>query len=126
MTTTGITLVVLAIIGMLYGAKFLFISSVFESLGANTLIHLGLLLTKKFESKYFFIEAAVDLGYTIVILIISGAIFNWYTSTPTWILIIMAIVIYTFGCLINLFRVREDIKAINQMLEQRNSQQYSQ
>jgi hypothetical protein len=120
MATTGITLIVLALIGTLYGAKFLFISGVFQSLGANIVMHLGLIITGKFESKYPILEAILDISYTIVVLIIFGAVFNWYRSTPIWILIIMAVIIYSFGCLMSIFRMREDVKAINELLQKRN------
>ncbi len=121
MATTGITLVVLALIGFLYGARFLFISSVFQSLGANMVIHLGFIITRRFESKYAIVEALLDITYTIVVLIISGAVFNWYTSTPIWILVIMAVFIYFFGCMIETVHMREDVKRINKLLQKRNS-----
>jgi uncharacterized membrane protein YjfL (UPF0719 family) len=122
MATTGITLVILALIGTLFGARLLFISSVFQSLGANIVIHLGFIFTGRFESKYPILESLLDISYTIVVLIIFGAIFRWYTSTPVWILVIMAVVIYLFGCLIGMFRIREDIKIINELLQNRNHQ----
>lgn len=122
MASTGITLVVLSIIGTLFGANFLFISSIFQSLGANTVINLGFLLTRKFESKYTALEIALDISYTIVVLIIFGAIFDWFSNgTPIWILIIMAALIYLLGLLISLFRIREDINTINKLLRKRNN-----
>lgn len=119
MTTTGITLIVLSLIGTLYGAKMLFISGVFQSLGANIVMHLGFIITGKFESKYHILESVLDISYTIVVLIIFGAVFNWYTSTPIWVLIIMAVIIYLFGCLMSIFRIKEDVKAINELLQKR-------
>jgi len=126
MATTGITLVALALIGTLYGAEFLFISGVFQSLGANTVINLGFILTGKFESKNPILEAVLDISYTIVVLIIFGAVFNWYSSTPIWVLIIMAVLIYLSGCLISIFRMREDVKAINELLQKRKKQNKAQ
>lgn len=119
-STTGVTLVMLAIIGTLSGAKFLFISSVFQSLAANIVIHLGYFLTRKFESDYVILEATLDIGYTIIVLIIFGLIFHWFTSTPIWILIIMSITIYIVGLLLSLFRIRDEIDIINQLLKKRN------
>ncbi len=122
MASTGITLVILAVIGTLFNAKFLFISSVFQSLLANIVINAGFCLTSKFESKYAALEIALDISYTIIVLIIFGAIFDWFTNgTPIWILIIMAVLIYLFGILISLFRIREDIETINQLLQNRNN-----
>ncbi len=122
MASTGITLIVLAIIGTLFSAKFLFISSVFQSLGANIVIHLGFLLTSKFESKYAALEVALDIGYTIIVLTIFGAVFDWFTNgTPIWVLVIMAVLIYLLGLLISMYRMRVDINNINKLLRKRNN-----
>lgn len=118
-STTGITLVMLAIIGTLSGAKFLLINSVFQSLAANIIIHLGYFLTRKFESEYVILEAALDIGYTIIVLIIFGFIFHWFTSTPIWMLVIMSIVIYIVGLLLSMIRIREEIDTINRLLKRR-------
>lgn len=122
MASTGITLVALAIIGMLFGAKFLFISSIFQSLGANIVINLGFLLTRKFESNYPSLEITLDISYTIIVLTIFGAVFDWFANgTPIWLLVIMAVLIYLLGLLISLFRMREDINTINKLLQKRNN-----
>jgi len=85
MASTGVTLVVLAVIGTLSGAEFLFISSVFESLFANIAIHSGFLIMRKYESKYAAFEVMLDITYTIIVLAILGAIFNWFANgTPIW------------------------------------------
>lgn len=126
MSTTGITLVVLSIIGTLSGARFLFISSVFQSLGANLVIHLGFLLTRRFESKYAALEIALDVSCIIGVLIMFGAAFDWFSNgTPIWILVIMAVVIYLLWFFLSLFRMREDIASINESLQKRNQKKYN-
>ena len=126
MASTGVTLVVLAVIGTLSGAEFLFISSVFESLFANIAIHSGFLIMRKYESKYAAFEVMLDITYTIIVLAILGAIFNWFANgTPIWGLVIMAVVIYLIGFFLSLFRMREDIKIINQLLQKRNKKSNS-
>lgn len=117
---TGITLIVLAIVGTLFGAKFLFISSVFESLAANIVVHIGLLFTRKFESDYAILEYTLDIGYTTAIVLISGFAFDWYSSTPMWVLITMSVSICLFGFLLNTIRMRQDISDINELLKKRN------
>ena len=120
MASTGLTLIVLAAIGTIYGAIFLFISSVFQSLGANIVIHLGFLLTRKFESEYVALEALLDISYTIIVLIIFGWIFDWYGSTPIYILAIMAVAIYLISLFLSMVRIREEINTINKLLKRRN------
>lgn len=123
--STGITLIVLAAIGTILGAKFLFINSVFQSFIANVVIHIGLLFTRKFESNYAILEYTLDIGYTTGIVLISGFVFNWYSSTPIWILITMSVIIYLIGILLNTIRIRQDISEINELLKKRNDQSTS-
>jgi hypothetical protein len=111
--TTGSTLVVLAVIGALHGAKYLYLSSIFESLGANIVIHLGAALVRKIEIWYFLLEIFIEISYIIAVLIIFGAVFNWYAFTPIWILAIMAVLIYLFDFFVSVRNIRADIKAIN-------------
>lgn len=120
MTTTGITLVMLAVIGTVSSANFICISSIFQAFAANVVIHLGYFVTKKFESEYVILENALDIGYAIIVLISFGFIFHWFTSTPIWMLIIMFIIIYIVGLFLNIFRIREEIDTINSLLQRRN------
>jgi hypothetical protein len=119
MVTTGITITVLAMMATLYGAKFIFVKSVFQCLGANAVIHVGFLLTNRYESKYPILEALLDLTYAVTIIIIAGIIFKWYSSTPIWILVIMVLIIYLVGYFINTYRIKEDINEINKILRKR-------
>ena len=122
MATTGITLIILALIGALYGARFLCIDSVFQSFGANIVVYLGLILTHRFESKYVILESLLDISYIIVVLFIFGFIFNWYANIPGWLLALMAVVIYLSGCSASIYRMRDDIKITNELLQNRNRQ----
>lgn len=122
MSTTGISLVILALIGAFSGAGFLCIDSVFQVFAANVVIHLGLILTNKFESKYLVLESFLDISYTIVILLTFGLAFGWYPYTPVWVLAIMAVIVYLIGCASNIFRMREDVKIVNELLQNRNRQ----
>lgn len=117
--STGVTLLVLAIIAAMFGAKCLFINSVFQSFITNIIIHIGLLFTYKLESSYTVLEYTMDIVYTIVIVLASGMVFNWYNSTPIWILILMSIIIYFTGILLNVIQMRQEIEEINKLLKQR-------
>ncbi|WP_130863122.1 DUF3021 family protein [Bacilliculturomica massiliensis] len=118
--STGITLLILAVLGTIFGAKFLFISSVFQSFIANIIIHIGLLFTHKFESNYAIFEIMLDIGYTVGIVIVCSTLFKWYSSTPIWTLIIMAVTIYFIGVLLSILQMRRDIEEINELLQKRN------
>lgn len=118
LATTGLTLITLAIIATIYRAELLCISSVYQSLLVNILIHLGLLLVQKMESTYYFIEILCQVSYVLLILIPAGYLFDWYGSAPLWVIVIMGIVVYAFSCFVNIFRVNNNVAMINKQLKQ--------
>lgn len=117
LATTGLTLLVLGGIATIYGGKYLFISSVFESLLVNALIHMGLLLVSKLENKYYFVEVLYEVAYVFLVLIPAGYLFGWYSTTRLWIVMLMGVVIYVCGCFISIFRVTSDVTAINRQIQ---------
>lgn len=119
--STGITLIILALAGKISGAEFLCINSVFESFAANIVVYVGLLFTRKIECNYAIIEFMIDLGYTILVLIIFGTIFDWYQSTPIWMLAMIAFVVYAAGIFLSIIRIQKDIDEINVLLNKRNN-----
>jgi len=100
------------------GQRTIQVNIIIQIFAANILIHLGLHLTKKIESKYVIFEFLLDIGYITVVILVFGIIFDWY-STRSWILIIMVVVIYIFGVLINMFRSKQDAKEINELIKKR-------
>ena len=123
MTTTGSVLILLAIFTVIFGNTYIYTRTFFEILGANTVIHLGLLLTRKFESRYVIFEFLLDITYIIAVIVAFGLIFNWYSSMPVWVLVIMAVVIYIFGFLIKTVRTRKDAKEMDELLQKRKKKQ---
>lgn len=118
MFTTCAALILLAVFALLNGGKAIFIKTIFEILGANTVIFLGLTFTKKFESTYAVLEFLLDISYTIAVLVVFGIVFNWYSTMPVWYLIIMAVVIYIFGVFINIIRTQKDADELNKLLQE--------
>lgn len=118
--STGITLIVLAAMGAIFGAKFILINGVFQSFFANIVIHIGLLYTHKFESAYAVLEYTLDIGYTVAVVLVCGVVFNWYSSTPIWILILMSVIIYFAGILLSTIQIHQNISEINDLLKKRN------
>lgn len=118
--STAITLLILAILGAISGARLLLINSVFQSFIVNIVIHIGLLFTHRFESSYAILEFMLDIGYMEAVVIIFGAIFNWYGSTPIWVLAIMTTIIYIVGVLLNMVQMRQEVEEINELLKKRN------
>lgn len=119
--STAITLLLLAVLGEISGAQCLFIHSVFESFFVNIVVHTGLIYTRRFESSYAVLEFMLDISYTVIIVIIFGAIFNWYGSIPIWTLVIMTAIVYFAGILLNIISMRREIEEINELLQKRNT-----
>lgn len=65
------------------------------------------------------VEIAVEIAYVLVVLILSGYFFGWYSSTPLWVLILLGIAVYMIGCFIGMFRMRTDVEYINHQLDLR-------
>ncbi len=117
--STAITLLILAILGAVSGAQFLLINSVFQSFLVNIVIHIGLLFTHSFESNYAILEFMLNISYMEVVVIIFGAIFNWYGSTPIWVLAIMVTIIYIVAVFLNMVQMRQEVEEINELLQKR-------
>jgi len=121
---TGAALVLLAIfIGIAFPNGTIFLNTVFEILGANIVINLGVIFTRKIESSYAILKYLLDVSYIIAILAVFGVIFDWYSTVPIWYLIVMAVAIYAFAVLTNIVRMRKDVKEINELLRKRKKEQ---
>jgi len=117
--TTGITLIVLAIVAVLYGGTCIFVRTIFENLGANTCLHLAFMVTRRFESKYFLVDAAVDIAVIAGICLLFGVFFGWFSSTQVGVVVLMVVITYAISSAFQVFRVREDTRYINDKLKQR-------
>lgn len=120
LATTGLSLIVLSVTALLYHAAFLCISTVFETLGANILMHLGVFLIHKTGLKAYGTELLLDNVFIGAILIFFGKIFDWFSSTPAWTLIIIGIAVYFASVFLNLIRMRQAAREINELLRRRN------
>lgn len=119
MASTGIILLVLSAVAAMYGGKAICINTIFEIAMLSILIHCGFIVTHRLDFRYPILEIMSDISYTLAITLILGAVFKWYRSTPVWVLVIMVFVIYMAGCLIDLYRTKEEVKVINELLENR-------
>ncbi|MDE7131226.1 MAG: DUF3021 family protein [Lachnospiraceae bacterium] len=119
--TTGISLILLSVIALFFQAKCIYLETVFQVLGVNIVIHLGLFVLSKLELKYVVIEMFLHIAMIIIMLVAFGSIFNWFTSTPIWILIIIGFVIYIISAILNLFYMKREAQEINALIKKRNS-----
>lgn len=118
-STTGITLVLLAVIRMFVGWFFIHSNTILEVLLVNFIIHGGLLVTGKIEQKYFAVNVLIDGSYTTLILLIFGYVFGWHGSSPL-ALVFLGVVIYVINLLLSTMRITSDISDINKLLKKRD------
>lgn len=119
--TTGLTLILLAAVGIIFNARFLCIESVFQSAAVNIIIHIGLKFTRKFESSYTALEYALDIGWITATALIFGMVFDWYASVPVWVLTVMALAVYFVSVMLSLVRANHEIIEINKLLQSRTT-----
>jgi len=120
MFTTGAALVMLAVISVLFGVEIDYATTIIQIFAANIIINIGLALIWKFEIRYIILEYIIDVSYTIAVLVVFGAVFDWYSAVPVWLLAVMAVVIYTLAMIINITQSKKDTDEINELLQKRN------
>ena len=123
MFTTGAALVILAAFLVLFGAEINYAPVVLQIFAANIVINFGLFLLWKLEIRYMILQYLVDVGYIIVVLVVFGIIFNWFSTVPVWLLVVMAVVIYTFSTIITITKFRKDTDEINELLQKRKEKE---
>lgn len=119
-STTGISLILLSVTALFFQAKCIYLQTVFQVLGANIVIHLGFVFLNRSEMKNAILEMFLHIMLIIITLYIFGLIFQWFTSTPMWILVIMAIIIYIVSVILNVLYMGQEAREINTLLKKRN------
>ncbi|MEE1248146.1 MAG: DUF3021 family protein [Lachnospiraceae bacterium] len=123
LATTALTILVLGIVALLSGGHFLCIETVYQILLANVLIHGWISVVQRFESPYFLMEITLELGGVLLFLIGLGSLFSWYESVSVFTLILMGIIVYVLGCVIQVFQIQNDLDYINDKLAQKEKKQ---
>jgi hypothetical protein len=119
MVTTGTSLVILTAFLIIIAKENIDNYTVLQIFAANIVINTGVVLMQKFESRYVILEYILDVSYIIAVLVIFGVVFNWYSSVPVWLLVVMAIAIYIFMLILTAFKIKKDTKKINELLQKR-------
>ncbi|MBQ7926507.1 MAG: hypothetical protein IJ335_09480 [Lachnospiraceae bacterium] len=117
MATTGITLVVLAIVGLCYEATVLFISAVFQALLLNVAIYIGIYILDYFEYRYPIVETGLKLLYVLVLVLIWGRMFQWYGNMSVGTLLTMTVIIFSLCVGLDTISLRNQVKDINGLLK---------
>ena len=117
-TSTGAVVFLLAVFVMFQENKFITADTILEIIGANTVITIGLPLIHKIELRHPILEFLLDIGFMIAVVVLSGILFKWYFYIPVWVPVIMVVVVYILFYLLDIIRVRKDIKEINKLIQE--------
>lgn len=123
LATTGLSLILLSVIALFYQAEYLCLQTVFQVFGANAVLHFGFLLLRKLEMKRLLVETFSAIAMSIILLILCGFLFDWFSSTPVWILIPLGFVIYFVSAVLNLIGMRQDAREINLLIRKREGKE---
>lgn len=119
LATTGLSLILLSVIALFYQAEYLCLQTVFQVFGANAVLHFGFLLLRKLEMKQLLVEIFLGIAMIIILLIVCGFLFDWFSSTPARLLIPMGFVIYIVSAVLDLVSMRQDAREINMLIRKR-------
>ncbi len=115
--STGAVLFLLSLFIMFKDNKFISANTIMQIIGVNIVIAIGLRLSQKIESRYAVLEFLLDIGFMSAVIVVSGILFKWYYHVPIWILLVIVLLIYILFYLLDIVRVRRDIKEINKLLQ---------
>ena len=117
MATTGITLVILSLVATLYDGSLICIDTIFQVLGLNVVIYIGLYFMEFIEYRFAILETCLKLIYIIVLVLVSGLIWGWYNSLPPAVLVLMTIGIFIVCVCLDAISLLSEVKAINVLIE---------
>lgn len=123
LATTGLSLILLSVIALFYQAEYLCLQTVFQVFAANTVLHFGFLLLHKLEMNRLLIETFSGIAMIIILLIVCGFLFDWFSSTPVWVLIPMGFIIYIVSVVLDLISMRQDAREINMLIRKREGKE---
>ena len=115
--STGAVLFLLTVFVMFKENKYINASTILEIIAANTVISTGLFFTHKIEFRYAIFEFLLDIGFMVAVIVLSGIIFDWYSLIAVWVPLVIVLMVYILFYLLDIIRVRRDIKEINKMLQ---------
>lgn len=117
LATTGLSLVALALVATLYNGTLICIDTVFQVLGLNVVIYVGLYFMEFIEYHYAILETGLKLTYIIVLVLTSGFIWGWYNNLSGAVLILMTIGIFIVCVCLDTISLLSEVKSINVLIE---------
>ncbi len=122
LATTAITIILITMVGIATGDDSVKIASILPSIGANAVIHLGLLAIRHISLRHLLLEILIEFSFVEAVLLFTGQISGWFTTTSPWLTVVITAAVFAAACLIGIVRLRRDIEEINRDLAVRRSE----
>lgn len=119
LSLTGLILVTQALVHMLMRHNWMYLPTALQVFLASAVIQVGLHLLDGLELRYPALNTLVNIGFILAVVLLFGLLFDWYSSTPAWLLVLSGVGLYAVGCLIDIMRLGRDIDYINRELARR-------
>lgn len=120
LATTGISLLLLSAAALSFHASCIFVETVFQVFGVNSMTHIGIMWIKKIELRNIFTEMVLEITLIACELLVFGRLFHWFMSLPFSLLVCMGVVIYIISLFLNLLQMKQEAKEINLLIKNRN------
>ncbi|MGT2948743.1 hypothetical protein [Streptococcus devriesei] len=114
--TTGLSLLLVALVALCLGAHWLYLVSIFQVLLLNILIHLTILATRQLALTSFLWQALLDIAVIEGLTGLLGLVFNW----NQWLmLVLIGLIMYAVSQILDLFDLNQEAKEINDLIQKR-------
>ncbi|MGT2750963.1 hypothetical protein ACVRXF_08720 [Streptococcus orisasini] len=117
LATTAISLILLALFALYFRAEWILLITIFQVFLVNILIHLALLLRKKWEVQWEMARGLLDL--VLIEGIIFGSSFPFHWNAKLWVLLVIGLIIYLLSYLLDLFYLGQEAQEINSLIRKR-------
>ena len=123
LATTGISLLLLSVAALSFHASCIYLETVFQAFGVNVIAHLGIMFINRMELRNIFTETVLEITFIVCVLLVSGRLFQWFTSLSFLPLACIGIILYIISLFLNLLQMKQEAKEINFLIKDRNKKQ---
>ena len=123
LATTGISLLLLSVVALFFHASCIYLETVFQAFCINIITHIGIMFIQKIELRNIFTETVLEITFIVCVLLVSGRLFQWFTSLSFLPLACIGIILYIISLFLNLLQMKQEAKEINLLIQNRNKNQ---
>ncbi|MCL2826305.1 MAG: hypothetical protein FWD72_02735 [Eggerthellaceae bacterium] len=126
LSTTALTLIFVSCFAVITGDTTVNLLSIFPSVAANLIVHIGLFAIKWLDIKNFLAEIVIEVAFVMAIVLAVGFFVGWFREYEVWVTVVITLLVFALACLLNIRRVRRDLTAINEEIQQLKARQQAQ